>query len=214
MSDFCLRGRYPIDTPEQFKLATDYFVANKHDFSGQERVSYCRSVVAKALEFGLTVPDVMKKYASDISAGPERIREAIAVRQALIGWNPEANKELDSLYKRADTADISVVAEVLRAFDEHHGLNVDWEGKLTNPYEQIMAAEPEKDEWHEWIEGIRIERKDLDDLVRNHMPTVRKWLADPITDALVADPVKAFENMTASMRRVVARLATDESGRQ
>jgi len=198
-------NKYPIDTAEQVKEASDRF--DVLSYSLKDDPLYKRQMawnIKKAAdEMKIRVSSEIEKYASDEYS--PLLKDAID-RRVRNCSNPEHQKLYNELYeKRADVGHPLNFAKCLEILDKEAGIDKLW-NKLGDSYFVTLGS----------VSEDYLNKKATSDVVNEKlislskdstkMAFLKKSLPD-ICDKFAKDPVKTFNGLPLSTRSLIAEMA-------
>jgi len=201
-----LGGKYPVDTMEQVKMASDYFFEYKDRFSPRDRHEYCTKLASRMGQLELKVPEEIGRYGSETYAAD--IDSMLEQRKILVG--DDLVPAIETLIEKRAMVTPAVFAEALEDFDKLAGLQYFWNSRVPDPYYTTFGPSLEKvaaEDWH-WDEnGARISLDDLENLARNGMHLLKKSFGDDFAKEFSKKPKTVFESLPAPNKLMVARMA-------
>lgn len=201
-----LQGRYPLDTYEQVKAASEYFDTYGESFPPVDRREYCVNLASRANELGISVSDVARKYASATYAPEGELAVAFDCRKSLL--EKEACVLLDKLAAKRDEVDPEIFAIALAEFDKVAGLDAHYDCDVYDPYYSVFGFEKEAAFMH--VDGSDyVNEHMLKELAVSHSAFFTKHFGEDFAEEFRQDPVSIFKSLPAEQKRVLSRLAAD-----
>lgn len=205
------RGLYPLDSVEQVKQASAYFVEYHREFTPDDRRCFAQCVAARAGDLGVKVAQAIENIAGD-DYGPHIASELKGRIAALEGTGREGVYEV-LLEKLASTPPI-VMYDMLKQADEDSGIDNGYGRPVTGFKEPLSAVfgAPEKPIYSWAGRGHYV----TEEILRSYaklVPDMDKVLGKGWSQKFVEDPVKAFERLPDAKKIIVARLANGEAFR-
>ena len=201
-----LGDKYPADTLEEVKQASNYFERYGQMLHPAQRREYCVKLAAQAEAFEIEVPECVTKYAG------QEIGTDILLHMATRGRmvDERGQQVLQKLAEAIPHSDPDTLADTLVQFDEHYGLSQEWDKRLPDPYAAVCSVKVAQE--YVWSEGVdRVSETDINSLIQRDIGNVSSALGEDVAQALVKNPVGGFKSLPDPHKRIVARLAT--SGR-
>lgn len=211
--------RYPLDTPELVKAASDYFDEHEQAFPLLERRIFAESLWQRAEDLGVEVEGAFAKYAGS-EYGPYLEAELLARARGFEGTGHEAVYE--TLLEKKAQIDPPVMAQLLKEADEATGAASTY-GRpgvgYRNPYEAVYgktAAEQDdkltEDEVYSWVGG-----NDYTNAWRlRALAEAPRGLDGAFDEDFIKsfrkDPVGIFKSLPDPQKVTIARLAANNSG--
>jgi len=199
-------NRYPVDTPQQVKHASDYFDEYYNDFTVSDRVNFASELV-KAAEFhGVQVTDRVEEYTGvpreDISVG-------IHMRNYLTGGY--SSDALNGIQKIASVVDPHEIVLLLEEFDKKNHLERHYH-RMPDPYQTVFVktAETLRDEvWRGPTDSLSQAKFEV--WVRS--PKSKSILQETFTPDLaieiIRNPWEIFMSLPDPHKQMIARLVND-----
>jgi len=129
--------KYPLDTVEDVKAATDYFGKYASKMEHEYRPVYARNVMERAKELNLNVTDEIVKYAMPVYRDGSIIAQHLKMRMQLVPETREPLTKLASIASQINPLDFS---RVLEDVDYKYGLNNQWEKLIPTPDETVLES--------------------------------------------------------------------------
>lgn len=157
---YALKDRYPIDTPQLVKQASQYFDNNWMRFNEDARREYAINVKKQADYFGVPVSDKIEKFASstfDSNIGYQLQKRA---KMAKTAEGKEAYNKLSMFIKKASVDDF---ISILRALDKKHDLTKYYGNIIDDPTTTVLGKEATDASYGAtWeIDGVTYTEEDL-----------------------------------------------------
>lgn len=203
-----LRGHYPVDSYDQIKTASSYFIENWKEFTPRDRHTYCVKLAQKLASLDLPISEEIERYGStDYAADAEDLAMA---RKSLVP--EEFHDALETLVEKRASVRPDAFAEALNDFDHMTNLHFYWGSHVTDPWYTTFGPSQEKIASSGWTFdhlGTRIGEAELKDLARNGRPIVEKTLGAKFADEFQKAPKTFFESLPKPQKIILARLAMD-----
>lgn len=204
-------GLYPIDTAQEVKTASAYFVEHVRDLSMDDRRVFASSVAARAEDLGVKVASQLEKVASQ-SYGPHIVGELHGRIRALEGTGKEAAYQV--LLENLDATPPLVCYDMLKLADDETGIDQGYGRPVTgfrDPLSAVFGA-PENPIYSWSAKGQYV----TEEILRSYsklVPDLDKVIEKDFTQKFVEDPIKAFDRLPEAKKIIMARLANGEAFR-
>ena len=202
-----LNGKYPVETREQVKQASEFFDKHWKRLHPADRRQYCSNLMKAAAAHQLTgFSDKIVKYAGEAISGDVLLH--LKVRGDMV--DDRGREVLTKLAEAIPYSDPDSLGETLTAFDEHYGLSQKWDESLPDPY---MAVCTEKQaEAYVWMEGVdRVTEDGLNQIRDRDIGQIKQTFGEDVAHQFVKNPVTVFKSLPDPQKRIVARLANSSS---
>lgn len=212
-SRYALGNRYPLDTHEQVKMASEYFSGYGRKFQPADRHTFCTNLVKRASELDIPVADVVRKYGSEKYASGAELRAAIDTRRQI---TDHIDKTASALLEEIFTAQGSIPPEdyvtLLTEFDKTAGLDAFYDKDVMDPYYSTYGAEKvaEDKEFRDTVDNFHVTGEDLKRLALTPN-NLRACFSDDFVDEYCKDPVAIYKSMPRPQQKLIIRMATENS---
>jgi hypothetical protein len=203
-----LRGHYPVDTYDQVKKASEYFIENKNDFSPRDRHAYCVKLASRMSELGMETPDEIDRYGSTTYSA--EVEDLVRSRASLV--EEEFKPHLDLLLEKRASTTPDTFAEALHDFDQMTGLHFHYGSHVVDPWYTTFGPSREVLASVDWVwdhMGTRVRESDLKALALNGRSLVQESFGAKFADEFQKSPKTFFESLPKPNQLVLARMATD-----
>ena len=198
--------RYPITTPEQLKLAMDYFDQNYREFRPLERRAYAQAVEHRSEELGVKMAGLVTKYAGE-AYGPHLEAELLARVEASV--NRPAGEHYAVFYEKRAELSPEVMAAGLDMLD-----NLAFPGGARGMRDAYAAVYEDAEKTAAPVSpGIKMWRVGTDTVSEYDLAALarRPTFLDRQFGAgfglkFVADPEGTFLSLPMSVRYLLARM--------
>lgn len=187
---FCLPTiqRYPIDTVDQIKQASQYFLEHEDTFTPDVRREYAVNFAERARTLQLEVPPEIEKYAGR-SYGPEHLIEiGLDSRRLLLDKGTPGRELLEKVAEARQELDPEVFARALREIDRTQDLQRHYDRRVMDPWLTTFGtAKTAEAEEKSWIIGTK----------KLTSKALKEWTATSnktLTDLFGPDMAKDFQN--------------------
>jgi len=208
-----LRGKFPVDSYDQVKMAEVYFGEYIRRFHPRDRREYCIKLASRMTELSIPVTGAIEKYASEGFGGD--VQAYVGYRRGFV--HEEFHPALDVLMEKQAMVSPDTFAEALCEFDQMTNLHHEWDARVPDPWASTFGASYEKVAAEEWVwdeQGVRIDEKGLEALARNGRPSVSDAFGDKFADEFSKSPKTFFMALPTPNKLVLARMVmcSDHSG--
>lgn len=211
-SRYALGDKYPLDSYEQVKLANDYFAEYGRKLSPEERHAYCANLVKRASELQIPLHDVVRKYGSEKYASAGEVAMAIDTRRGVI--SPEHNELLDKIAAAMPAMPPEDFIIVLSEFDKVAGIDHLYDADVMDPFYTAYGfektAEDDKENFTDVVGNYYVTAADLKRLCSN-----KQWLESTFggdfCEEYCKDPVGIYKSMPVEQKKLIIRMATENS---
>lgn len=201
-----LGDKYPVDSMEQVKMASDYFSEYKRQFHPRDRHEYCTKLAFRMRELNMRVPEEVDRYGSQTySADVDTMLEQ---RRVLVG--EDLVPAIETLIEKRASVPPGAFVEALEEFDKLSGLNYFWDSRVPDPYYTTFGPSVEKLAAEDWAwdqNGARVTLHDLEHLARNGMHLMKKSFGDDLAKSFSKSPKSVFESLPMPNKLMIARMA-------
>lgn len=210
---YCLPGskKYPVDSYEQVKEAEQYFDAHISDFVPEDRRTYAQNLSVRAEELGIPVrSEKIAAYAGNDYG--TAIQGELRVRADTV---KEGSSYYETMLEHLDSTPPEAMAEMLKTADAHFGISQTYDSPMGfwDPYRAVYGkvAEDVEESWS-WIDGgDYVNAEMLRDLANNRYKVVSMAYGEDFMHSFQKDPVEMFDSLPLPQKRVISRLARDNS---
>jgi hypothetical protein len=201
-----LGDRYPVDSFEQVKLASQYFRDHWWEFDPFDRHTYCVKLAARMEEIGEKVPPEVARYGHEGRSA--RLPAELDLRKILAP--AEFRPVVEELLEKSAEYPLSTLAELVREFDEASGLDRLWGERISDPALAVFGPEKFAEEKEIFNENGYILREDhLETLSENGVAQVTKAFGEEFGEKFRKSPMTAFQSLSPMRKEILARLAFD-----
>lgn len=206
-----LRGRYPLDSYGDVKLASAYFDEYGSEMSLDDRREYCRNLVKRAQELSIPVTGKAAIYGSDSYATPSVVKIAMHNRASLVADGLK-DVALALTEKLAEVSPELFVAAVYE-FDKLAGLDRHYGSLLEDPYLSVLSAEKlaSDSDWSDVIGNDFVNSDMLTRLAAGGVALLKAGFGEDFAVEFKKDPIGIFKSMPMEQKKVIARLAADDT---
>lgn len=203
-----LDGRYPVDSMDQVKTASAYFLEHWTQFAPEDRHRYCVKLAARMEELSMEVPELVGRYGGTDYA--DDVEAYLSYRRSRV---PEVlAPSLDALVEKRASISPENFAVALAEFDKIAGLRWSWDGDIPDPWRSTFGPSKTKQAAKDWSyseNGAYTNEGQLQALAMNGHWLISKNFGQEFADRFQRDPKKAFESLPKISKLVLARLASD-----
>jgi hypothetical protein len=204
-AEHCALGdRYPIDTPEEVKQASDYFDQYRREMTVEDRREYALKVAARADLFRVHVSDALRSYASTTPASPAEVKVAMDLRELYLRDETD-KKVLRALQAKHASMVPETFVTILHEFDKQAGLDVYYGINVPDPYNSVYSTK-RAEEGDMVVAGTEIGRtEDLKAYALTHLEKLTKYWGPEFAEKFRKNPVGTFQGLPVEQQRVLLR---------
>lgn len=206
---YALNGRYPLDTYAQVKQASAYFDEYGKHLQPEERREYCLNLVKRAEALGIPLKYNIMKYGGEEFAPEAEIKLAYEMRQRLIIEDGHVQM-LNALFEKRAEYGAELFCDTLAEFDKLAGLNYSYDKDLVDPYFSTYGVKV-AEEFSEIIGNDMVTACDLERAARVGAKALRSTFGEDFTVEFQKDPVGIFKSLPRDQKKIIMRMATDNS---
>lgn len=198
-----LGDRYPIDTPEEVKMACDYFEQYHRVMPMEDRRQYALNVAKRAETFHMKTGSALQNYAATTPASEDYIKIAFDLRKQHL-TDPTNAAVLDELLEKRASMVPATLVTILTEFDKQAGLDEMYGVYVPDPYNTVfMAKKAEDDLVVLGADTIRL--SDLRRYADTHFSTLQKYWGEDFAVKFQKDPQSTFKGLPREQQRVLMR---------
>jgi hypothetical protein len=205
------KNRYPLDSYSHVELASQYFDKYASAFTPDERREYCLNLVPRADELGIKVADEARQYAAVEWGTDEKTAFGYTMRRQACGDIADFADTLDLLYEKKAEIDPELFAATLAEFDKLAGLDHEYDRSIPDPYASVFGVKI-AEEWSESIGNDYVTEQDLRRLAKIGMRALKSTFDEEFAHEFRKDPVAIFKSLPLDQKRIVMRMANDNTG--
>ena len=206
-----LLGIYPVDTPEQIKVACRYFDENHTYFNHSDRVDYARELSGVIKMEGLDLPMSVGKY-----SGPPRESFDAGYTIRYKYTHEEHHPLLNELHKQASLLSPDEASLALDDFDHRAGIS-HLKGRIPDAHETFFynektaSVDMPDDLWTGTTDRLR--RSDLESWVSSseYYDLMKKHFPIDLVQSMRGNPWPIFSSLPDPHKRIIARMCNDRS---
>jgi len=139
---FACQGKYPINTPDQVKIAVAYFESNHKHFTPDDAFEYCNNVASAAEEHGVKIAsekkinDYIPKYSNMLKLAVDR---RLNLLDGLYEYGDKNGEAIKLSYRKLlgmkESLEPVEFSKKLAHIDKLSGIDTHWDkGSISNPY--------------------------------------------------------------------------------
>lgn len=213
-SHHALGDRYPLDSYDQVKTAGAYFEQHGSKFSLEDRREYCQNLVKRASELDIPLSETVLRYGGESYASDEELKLAMDSRNRCLD-EEDAREVLRSLFEKKAQLDPDLFAIALHQFDKTAGLDQLYGHSIVDPYLSTFGtekvAEDEEEDWTEIIGNDVLTARELKRYAKTSASTLEMLFGEDMAEEFRKSPVSIFRSLPMDQKRVIMRLATDNT---
>jgi hypothetical protein len=215
-------GKYPLETYEQVKTASDWFGRYNDHLSPAKRREFASNFMKRAEELGIEPANAdLRRYGSNDFASEAEIKAAFDARRLEIAHNEEALTLLGAVEKVARTrvwrdADSVVqlgpeqICSLVEEFDKVAGINYHYD-TVPDPFYTVYGCSKtaEKDDaaWSDQIANDYVTREDLERLSQIGAFSVKTTFGSDFQEEFLKDPVGMYKSLPRVQKKMLIRMA-------
>lgn len=209
-------GMYPLDSYDQVKIAAAYFDEWQTSFSPVHRREFCSNVSARAEELGIRTSSNIEKYGSQSYAPETHIKAALDGRRNII-LDEDHLELLEKLAKKKASLSPDEFCTALGEFDKVAGIDWAYDEHIPDHFfstfgKTAVAGSTGGDAEKSWVAGNEyISASELKQYSSAGFENMKKTFGEEMAKEFQKDPVGIFDSLPMDQKKVVMRLATDNS---
>lgn len=201
-------------TPQKAKLASlddipraaDIYRRKAASWTPEQRVEFCRPLVARASELGIRdLPEEILQYGNTKTAAPEYTVAMLETRQGYFRETEDFYRYLEKVAEISDDAHGDELAQKLAELDRSYFLDQHWGRQLPDPWLSVYGMYKQA-EYVFKDGGIVVTEGDLTRLVSEGRDALLKKFDIELVNALQTDPVAIFDSLPLDLKRVVSQV--------
>jgi len=200
--------RYPLDDYGQVKAASEYFDEWHGQMSPEHRREYSVNMVKRAKALRIPVGPVAERYASAGYAPDHDVQAAIDGRKLAMVDDVLINL-LDKLADARPHLSPDQFAVTLAEFDKVAGIDHLYDQHVVDPYYSTFGEKRASDSIAVGNDIMYV--KDLKRFAKVGFNTMKTRFGDDMANEFVKDPVGIFNSLPTDQKKVIMRIASDNS---
>lgn len=205
------KTRYPLDSYAHVELASQYFDKYASAFTPEERREYCVNMVKRADELGISVSSEARQYGSVEWAPEDKLALGYTTRKQACGEIGALSDTLDMLYEKRAEIEPELFAATLGEFDKVAGLDSSYDRSIPDPFASVFGAKV-AEEWSELIGNDYVTEQDLRRLAKIGQRALKSTFSEEFAVEFRKNPVAIFQSLPLDQKRIVMRMANDNTG--
>lgn len=214
-SRYALNGRYPLDSLEHVKTASEYFDTYRRHFTPAERREFAVKLAGRMIELHLPVPETTLKYAGPGYAPEHEFKLAMDLRRNVILDN-RYHDLLNLLIEKTAELEPEAFCPVLEEFDKCAGVNNYYDGGVPDAYlstygwrtqPSMYKTAEEKDKEHIIVGNDMITVGDLRELSMRGRAQVMGLWGEEFADEFAKDPRHIYDTLPTPQKTLMIRMA-------
>lgn len=201
-------GRYPIDNLVQIKMAAQYFTDNRKLFQPVHRREFCFNLVKRASMVGEPLTPEIHKYGSETYAPGAELDVGIEGRKGILDEDNSA--VLDKLASLRFQMPPNDFALALSEFDKMAGIDHLYDRDIIDPYFSTFGKVAESDDTIV-IGNDCCSDTQLRDYAKTGFTQMKNTFGEEMAAEFKKDPRAIFDSLPVDQKKVVMRMATDNS---
>lgn len=204
--------KYPLDNYVEVQRASEYFDKYASEMEPVLKREFCTNLVKRAADLGIQVSDLARRYGASSYAPEEELKVAYQLRRRACGDIDDLASTLDELFDKQASIDPELFAATLGEFDKVAGLDSQYGTAVPDPYYSTFG-EKTAQEWSQVIGNDLITEQDLRRLSKVLSRVgARAFKGDKAALEFQRDPVEIFKKLPLDQKKIVMRMATDNTG--
>lgn len=205
---YAFKNHYPIETPDQIKQASQYWVENNRSMDPVMRREYAVKVASRAEDLGVEIDGLVKQAGANTYGPKDQLDQAIVMRKVAFVHDPDGAKQLEKIASFAGQVSPHAYAAALGQFDQNHGLDQLWDRAIPDPFQSTYGVEKvAKIIWEDGPDRLTSEALHL--LSTEYAGDFDELFSDDIVSGFDKDPIGTFNKLPKPLKRRIARLAED-----
>jgi hypothetical protein len=211
---------YPLDGYDQVIKAASYFDEWRGDMSPEHRREYCENLVKRASSLDIQVSEEIHKYGGAGYAPAAEFGIAINGRKNVL-QDPDQVALLDKLASEQSNMQPDDFAVALREFDKLAGIDWMWDEHIMDPFlstfgktaESTVALDQSShDQDHSFTLGNEtVYAKQLKTLAATQSKSLKDTFGEDFLKEYRKDPIAIFKSLPLDQKKIICRMATDDS---
>lgn len=201
-------GRYPLDSYDQVKAASQYFDEWHGRMSPEHRREYSVNMVKRAKALHIPVSPVAEKYASAGYAPDHEISAALDDRKISL-LDEGMLTVLDKLASARPHMSPDDFAVTLGEFDKMAGIEHLYDRHIVDPYYATFGEKRASDSIAIGNDIMYV--KDLKRFAKVGFNTMKTRFGEDMATEFIKDPVGIFNSMPDDQKKIIMRIAADNS---
>lgn len=205
-SRVALAGKYPLDSYEQVKAASEYFDTFRKHFSVEERREFAVNLVKRAGELNLPLSKTAQVYGSSAFADDDTVRAGVDNRLSVLCKESEAplREMLEELFQAHTQLTPEMYCGALAEFDKVAGLDCHYDSYIVDPVASTFGVKQASWSWSAGKTSLRAD--DLQRLAETGFSKVAQIFDPEVASAFMEDPVGVFDSMPLPQQKILAGL--------
>lgn len=228
---FCMPSiaRYPIDTFEQVKAASEYFHVNHRLMVPADRREYAENLVKRASALRQPIDPLAVEYGSPGFAKKAHVDICLEARRTLLRphaeqGDTEQEKQAsvhvlslyDDIYQGYGILEPSTFARTLEQIDKLAGIHLFWGAEVPDPYYSTFAKTAEEADPKDalLIGNEYMKVRDLQVFARTKSDALKGLFGCEFTKEFQADPAGIFNSLPVDQKKVIMRMVNNNKGNE
>lgn len=213
-----LNGRFPLDTFQHLKLATDYFQQWRGDFLPEERREFCVNLVKRAHALGVEVPEDVERYGSEKLASAAELDANLALRKDYANHeDPEALDQIklayDELLNVRNKVQPDEFVYVLSELDKMANVAHLYDSHIYDPYYVTYGSTKvaEDKAFFDTIDNDSVSGEDLKNLAAAGRKKLLSTFGEDFVDEFKDDPIAIYKSMPLEQKKIIMHMARQDT---
>lgn len=207
-----LEQKYPLDSYEQVKTASAYYEEFGKRFSPEVRREYCVNLVKRAEDLNVSLPYDVTRYGSLKLASAEEFEVAVHSRSSLLEHSPDLQQVLHKIAGHYWELNAPDMCRSLLQFDKLAGLDWHYGHDVPDPYYSVFGREKTAEEdFHDMQGNEHIRGHELKSFSLSARKQIVDTFGDDFADEFQKDPIAIYKSMPMEQKKMIRRMATENS---
>ena len=209
-ANYACEDKYPLDSYAEVKTAISYLNEYKNVMPPRERHEFASSLVKRAGQLGIGLPDGVETLGASTYAPAGCIKQAFDARVLYMEDGP-ARDMLESLWEKRAEIEPDVFCETLGHIDKIAMLDCKYGQFIPDPWATTYGVEKLAED-DMWISGNdQATKSQIEDFGLTGVSTVEASYGAEFANEFRKDPWGIFQSLPLLQKRRLARMATDNS---
>jgi len=203
--------KFPLDSYVDVQRASEYFDKYASQMEPALKREYCTNLVKRASSLGIPVSETARRYGASTYAPEEELKVAYQLRRRACGDIQDLANTLDQLFDKHASIEPELFAQTLVEFDKVAGIDSKYGTEVPDPYYSTFG-EKTAEFWNEVIGNDVVTKEDLVRLSKVGMRALKSTFSEDFAMEFKKNPVDIFKSLPLDQKKIVMRMATDNSG--
>jgi len=208
-SCYALEGRYPLDSYDQVKTASSYFDEYQKQFEPKDRREYCTNLLKRAEALGISVSEDVRHYGGESLAPTAKLKLAYDTRIRALE-DVDQRDILGTLFSKAAEFGADLFCATLEEFDKTAGLHYLYDSEVPDAYYSTFYKAAEQE--YSFVSGNDMVTEDALRILAKVGPrALKKSFGEDFVEEFQKDPVSIFKSLPIDQKKMVMRMANENS---